>query len=352
MGNPIVYTGTFTSGKSLGIYAWELHLDSGALTPAAPPALAENPAYLAWGGPNRLYCVCESPMFRGQYGGGVAAFAAGPGDGDLHPLNSQPTHGISPCYLSVDPSHKFLLTAQYVEGTLCVFPLEPDGAIAPCSCVIRHSGPTGPVADRQERPHAHCIRFTPDGSLVLAVDLGLDRVKAYRLDAEAAALRPAPELDVVLRPGSGPRHIEFSHTGEFLYVACEVSSEIAVFHKTGARYEPVQYISTLPDGWRGENTAAALRFSPDGRFLYVSNRGHDSLAWFAPARDGTLALRGFASCGGVGPRDFNFEPGGRYLLCANQYTDNIVSLAVNPATGAPTPTGYTVTAGTPVCLLF
>lgn len=353
MGSPIVYTGTFTGGKSIGIYAWKLDTGTGELSSAAPPAVAENPAYLAWGRPDRLYCVCESPSFHGEYGGGVASFAVGPGEGNLQPLNSQPTHGISPCYLSVDPSGRFLLTAQYREGTVSVFPLRADGSIGPCRCTVRHTGTAGPVAGRQAKPHAHCIRFTPDGRLVLAVDLGIDRVKAYRLEAESGTLLPARELDVTLRPGSGPRHIAFSPRGDFLYVICEICSEIAVFRKADEGYEPVQYISTLPAGWRGENTAAALRFFPGGKFLYASNRGHDSIAVFEPSRrDGTLTPLGFTPCGGAGPRDFNIEPGGRYLLCANQYSDDIVSFAVDAQTGALTPASRKATVGTPVCLLF
>lgn len=353
MSNPIVYTGTFTSGQSLGIYTWELDLATGELRPAAAPATAENPAYLTFGRPDRLYCVCESPSFRGEYGGGVAAFTVGPGRGELHPLNSQPTHGVSPCYLTVDPSGRYLLTTQYVEGTVCLFPLAEDGSVGPCCDIVRHIGVTGPVADRQEHPHAHCVRFTPDGELALVVDLGLDRIKAYRLDASAGRLLPAPEKDIVLHPGAGPRHIAFANGGERLYVACEVSSEIAVFGKKDGRYEPLQVIPSGPVPIPAGNTAAALRFSPNGRFLYASNRGQDSIAVFAvsPA-DGTLSLRSSTPCGGVGPRDFNLEPGGKFLLCANQYSDNIVSFAVDPATGALTPTGHEIREGCPVCVIF
>lgn len=353
MENPIVYTGTFTGGRSFGIYAWEMDGETGELTLLSPPVRVENPSYLAWGRADRLYCVCENTVFHGVYGGGTAAFAVGPGKGELRPLNSQPTLGSGPCCLCVDPTGRFLLTAQYGDGTLSVFPLEEDGAAAPCSCLIRHSGATGPVADRQERPHAHCVRFTPDGGLALAADLGLDRIKAYRLDGRAAALQPAPEQDIALRPGSGPRHFLFADGGRFLYVVCEVSSEIAVFRRAGESYEPVQYIASGPAPMPAGNTAAALRLSPDARFLYASNRGQDSLAVFArsPA-DGKLTLRGCAPCGGAGPRDFNLDPSGRFLLCANQSSQNIVTFSVDAETGALTPTGRTVTEGSPVCVLF
>ena len=350
MAETIVYIGAYTQSAAEGIRAFRLDPHTGALESVGNPTSAKNPSFLTKGPGNRLYTVAETEEFRGGAGGGVAAYAIGP-DGALRPLGSEATHGGSPCFLTVSGDGRFLLAANYAAGTVSVFPLREDGAIAPCSDIAVHQG-HGPVADRQEKAHAHCVVFTPDGERILAADLGTDRVKGYRLDRTAGRLIPEAETDIVLRPGTGPRHLEFGRQGLFLYVVGELSSEVAVFRLRDGRYENIQYISALPDGYTGQSFAAAIHFSPDGRYLYVSNRGHDSIARFeAGPASGRLTLRGITPCGGRFPRDFAISPDGRFLVCANQNSDSLTVFSVGSDGSLTIIPGF-ARIGSPSCVRF
>lgn len=349
MEKTVAYIGSYSSSSGEGIYSCVLDRPSGKLIQAHAPVKAENPSYLAMNeDETRLYSVMETDTFHGNKGGGVSAFSVD-ASGGLSPLGSQPTLGENPCYLSTDG--RYLLCANYTGGSMTVFPLEKDGSILPQSSLTVHSG-SGPIPERQSEPHVHCADFAPGGNLIFAVDLGLDAVKFYRLNRSDGTVSKAV-AEMKLRPGSGPRHAVFMEGLKTACVINEIASDIAVFrYDDGFRFEPAQYISTLPIGFRGENTAAAVRLSPDGRFLYASNRGHDSIAAFRVCEDGLLEAVGFFPSGGRGPRDIAIDPQGEFLLAANEKSGNVAVFRLDRETGVPEPAGEGVSLHSPVCIRF
>ena len=352
MEKTVVYIGSYSSPSGEGIYPFALDRSSGKLTQAHSPVKIENPSYLAVNADgSRLYSVIETKTYRGKKGGGVAAFSAD-ASGALSPLGEQPTLGEDPCYLSTDGRGEYLLAANYSGGSMAVFPLGKDGSVLPQSCLTAHAG-SGPIPERQSEPHVHCTDFTPGESFIFAVDLGLDAVKLYRLDRALGTVEPEPGAEMRLRPGSGPRHAVFRDALKTAYVVNEIASDLAVFrYGEDYRFEPLQYISTLPVGFRGKNTAAAVRISPDGRFLYASNRGHDSIAVFRICEDGLLRAVGFYPSGGRGPRDFAIDPRGEFLLAANEKSGNVAVFRLDRETGIPEPAGESVSLHSPVCIRF
>ena len=324
----------------------------GRLTRAQPPVKLENPSYLTLNRDgSRLYSVLETQTYHGKKGGGVAAFSVD-AEGALSPLGEQPTLGEDPCYLSTDG--EYLLAANYSGGSMAVFPLGRKGEILPQSSLTVHSG-SGPVPERQSQAHVHCTDFAPDGGLIYAVDLGLDAVRLYGLDRAGGAVKPE-DGEIRLRPGFGPRHAVFHRGLRSVYIVGELSSSVAVFRyetRDGkVRFEQVQELSALPEDFHGENTGAAVRLSPDGRFLYASNRGHDSIAVFRVREDGTLESAGFCPSGGRGPRDFAIDPRGEFLLAANEKSGNVAVFRLNSKTGMPEPTGEGASLHAPVCVCF
>jgi 6-phosphogluconolactonase len=282
-----VYVGSYSAESGEGIYRFVFDDTTGELSACADSVCAFNPSYLAFHEEKRiLYAVLETGEFHGAKGGGVAAYKVG-SDGTLHLLNERPTGGLDPCFLAVNQSGSLLAAANYSSGSLSVFPLGQQGEIESCLLVEAHTG-SGPDKERQEMPHVHFADFTPDGKYICAVDLGIDAVKFYRF--EDNRLDEQESLRITLRPGSGPRHLLFRLGMRYVYIVTELSSEIAVFENTGTRYEERQCISTLPTGFVGSSFAAAVHLSPDGRFLYASNRGHNSIAAFQINGDGTLSL--------------------------------------------------------------
>jgi 3-carboxymuconate cyclase len=351
LGNTMVYVGSYSAPSGEGIYTFELSSQTGRLSQAFAPVPAENPSYLTLSGNRRyLYAVCETGDFQRTHGGGVAAYSIG-GNGGLSFINDRPTLGIDPCYLSTNQGDSILAAANYNSGSLSVFPLGEDGVIEPCRRVEVHTG-NGPNRERQEMPHVHFTQFTPDGKYLCVVDLGIDKVRFYRYDTGTNSLHAQEELEITLRPGSGPRHVVFREGETFVYVITELSCEVAVFRYDGSRYRELQVLSTLPPDFTGTNTAAAVRLSPDGKFLYASNRGHDSIACYQIEGDGMLSLRGIYSVHGIGPRDFAIEPQGNYLLSANERSDEIVVFKIDRETGALTPTGIREKVHSPTCIRF
>jgi 6-phosphogluconolactonase len=339
------YVGTYTKKEgSKGIYLFRLNSESGALTAGGLVAETKNPTFLALH-PNRrlLYSVNET-----EGSGGVSAYAIG-ADNRLAALNSKPSRGAEACHLVVDGTGKYVLVANYGGGSVAALPIHDDGTLGEATGFVQHTG-SGPNARRQERPHAHSI-YT-QGGFVYACDLGTDQVLIYRLEAQKGTLTPNDPRFAKVPPGSGPRHLAF-HDG-FAYVINEMLNTITGFKHdatTGA-LEQVQEITTLPEGFAGQNTTAEISVHPNGRFLYGSNRGHNSIAVFAIGAGGRLTFVEHTSTQGRGPRNFALDLSGRWLLAANQETSNIVVFKVDAASGRLTPAGQTAELGSPVCVTF
>lgn len=350
-----VWIGTYSQRGSGGIYALQMDMESGRLGAPAVAAKATNPSFLALH-PNGkfLYAVAEIGQFGGKPGGGVRGFALGGKPGELAALNEQPTGGAAPCHLAVDASGRNLVVANYSDGNVAVFPLGEDGNLKPMSQLVRHEG-AGPNKARQEKPHAHGVTFDPTSRYVFVPDLGTDRIMGYSLDSGAGTLTDRPSATGVLAPGAGPRHFAFHPSGVLAYSVNELDSTITAFRWNASEgtLTKLASASTLPPGCTSENTTAELAVHPSGRFLYASNRGHDSIAVFAlDAATGSAVAVQHEPCGGETPRCFAVDPAGRWLLCANQKSDNLVLFRIDAATGRLTRTDQAVAVPSPVCVLF
>jgi len=347
-----VYVGTYTDGTSRGIYRLTFDGAAGTLTEPVLAVETKNPSFLALHPNGRfLYAVGEISSFEGAKTGAVSAFAIDPKTGDLALLNQQASEGAGPCHLVVDRTGKNVLVANYGGGTVAVLPIDSDGRLKRASSVRVHEG-SGPTKGRQEKPHAHGIYLDPAERFAFSPDLGADRVFAYRFDAAKGTLEPhgAAPLD----PGSGPRHLAFHPSGRFVYVINELSSTVTAFSYDAEKgaLAPVQTITALPAGFSGTSWTAEVEVSPDGRFVYGSNRGDDSLAVFAvDPSTGRLEVKGHAPVGGKYPRHFAIDPGARFILAGHQNSGTIAVLRLDPATGLPALTGAMVRLDKPVCLL-
>ena len=351
-GPPTVYVGTYTDGTSRGIYRLTFDPATGAMTEPVLAVETKNPSFLALHPNGRfLYAAGEISSFEGAKTGMVSAFVIDPKTGDLRLLNQQASAGSGPCHLVVDKTGRNLLVANYGGGTVAVLPIQADGRLKPASSVRSHEG-TGPNTGRQEKPHAHGIYLDAAERFALSPDLGADRVFLYRFDAAKGTLEPHGAAP--LAPGSGPRHLAFHPSGKFLYVINELLSTIAVFSYDAEKgtLATLQTIGTLPAGFSGKSWTAEVAVSPDGRFVYGSNRGDDSLAVFAvDERTGRLKPAGFAPVGGKTPRHFTIDPSGGFILAAHQGSGSIAVLRIDLATGLATLAGPTVKVDKPVCLL-
>jgi len=351
-----VYLGTYTGGQagSKGIYVASLDAATGEL--GAPKLAAEStsPAFVALhpkGG--FLYAVNEVGNFQGERAGAVSAFKVDPATGALTLLNQQSSGGPGPCHVSVDPSGRCVLVANYGGGSVAALPIQADGSLGKAVSFVQHAG-SSVNKQRQEAPHAHSI--TPDarGRFAYAADLGLDQVLVYRLDAAAAKLAPADPPFARTAPGSGPRHFDLHPRGRFAFVCGEMTSTVTAFRvdgRTGALTE-VNTLSTIPAPTPG-NSTAELRVHPTGRFVYVSNRGHNSIAIFrVDETTGALTAAGHQPTGGSTPRNFGIDPTGRFLLAANQASNTVVVFRIDAETGALNPTGGKIDVPMPVCVRF
>ncbi len=349
----LVYIGTYTRRQKEGIYIHRFDPSSGALTPLSAVDAGPNPSYLALH-PTRpyLYAVNELDEYEGQAGGAVSAFAVDPATGELTFLNRQRTRGAAPCYVSVAGGGRWLLSANYNGGSVAALPIEAGGRLGPVAGFVQHEG-SGPNPQRQKGPHAHSILPDPAGRYILACDLGLDRVLVYRLEPDTGRLLPNDEPWVAIHPGAGPRHLAFHPNGRYAYLVGEIDSTLTALAYDGERgvLRVLQTVSTLPEGFSGESTGADVHVAPSGRFVYASNRGHDSIAIFAvnPA-NGELTLVGHEPTQGRTPRNFALDPSGAFLLAANQDSDTVVTFRVDPGTGRLMPTGQVVDIPAPVCV--
>ncbi len=351
----LVYFGTYTGRKAAGIYVSRFDAATGRLTAPELAAATPSPSFLALH-PNRrfLYAVNETSVYPESGAGAITAFAIEGASGKLRLLNQQSSRGSSPCHLTVDRSGRRLLAVNYGSGSVVAYSLRPDGSLGELSAFIQHSG-AGAMRGRQEGPHAHSVHISPDNRYALVADLGADGIFSYRFDPASGALAPAGQALTKVAPGSGPRQLDIHPTGRYVYAINELSSTITVFSYDAARgaLTELQTVPTLPKGFTGANAAAAVQAHPNGRFLYGSNRGHDSIVVFAiDRRKGTLTYSGNTPTGGRTPRSFSIDPAGRFLIAANQGSGNAVVFRIDRKTGRLAPTGESVAVGEPVCVTF
>jgi 6-phosphogluconolactonase len=352
-GEMLVYVGTYTSGKSEGIYLYSLSLASGELKHIATTKGVKDPSFLTVApGRRYLYAVNELEEFSGKKSGAVSAFAVDQRTGDLKFLNQQPSLGGAPCYLVVDGSGRFVLVANYAGGNVAVLPISSDGTLGEATDMKQDHG-SSINTERQEAPHAHCIVLDPANRFAYACDLGTDKIMIFGFDKRRGKLTANPKPWVQVKPGAGPRHLTFRPDGKYAYVVNELHATITTFarDRVNGDLNEVQTIATLPADFTGANTSADIHVSPDGRFVYCSNRGHDTIAAFEvnPA-NGKLTLIAHESTGGKTPRNFAIDPTGAFLLAANQNSNNIVTFRRDRKTGRLTATGHVVDAPSPVCL--
>jgi len=354
----LVYVGTYTkpeTTKSKGIYGYRFDADTGQVTPLGVMAETVNPSFVAVH-PNRrfFYAVNEVTDYKGRSSGAVSAFAIDRASGKLTLLNEVPSRGADPCYVSLDKEGKHVLVANYTGGSIAVFPVLEDGRLADASAFVQHTG-HGAKAERQDGPHAHSIDLSPDNRFALVDDLGLDELLVYRFDKEKGSLTPNDPKFAKLQDGAGPRHFAFHPNGKFAYVVNEMQSSVTVFSYDPARgaLQSLQTISTLPKDFSGQNDDAEIQVHPSGKFLYASNRGHDSIAVFAIDGDkGTLTPVQDVPTQGKKPRNFEIDPTGTLLFAANQASNNIVIFRIDAGSGKLTPTGQVLDVPAPVCVRF
>jgi len=348
-----VYIGTFTRSESRGIYLSRLDLATGKLQPPEVVAETTNPSFLAIH-PSRplIYAVGEVSSFQGKKTGAVSAFARDTKTGKLTLLNQQPSHGTGPCHVTVGPGGKNVLVANYGSGSIACLPIGNDGRLREATSAIQHEG-SSVDPRRQQGPHAHSINLDAAGRFAFAADLGTDKVMIYRFDAAAGKLTPNDPPSIKSAPGAGPRHFAFHPTGSYAYVINEMGSTITAmgYDARQGMLTALQTVTTLPAGHDGSGTTAEVQVHPTGKFVYGSNRGHDSIACFSvDAATGKLTPIGHESTQGKTPRNFTVDPTGRYLLAANQTTGNVVVLRIDPQTGKLRPTGHSISVPMPVCI--
>jgi len=347
-----VYVGTYTGpNASKGIYKFGFDAKTGE--PTSPVELAaetESPSFLAIHPNGRfLYAVNESATFAGKKQGAVTAFSINPNTRKLTSLNQQPSLGADPCHVNVDHEGKNVLIANYTGGSIAVYPISGDGGLKTNSCFIQHNT-SGASKDRPAQPHAHAIYLDNTGKRALVCDLGLDKVFVYDYDSAAGKL--TEHGFGALKGGSGPRHLALTRDGKRAYVISELASTLTSFNYDGNhKLTEIQTVSTLPQPTPGNSTAEVF-IHPNGKFVYGSNRGHNSIAVFATDAAGHLNLIQNASVEGKTPRSFALDPSGNFLIAANQDSNNITFFKIDPATGKLTYTGKSLQAFKPVCLLF
>ena len=356
-GQMLVYVGTYTGAKSKGIYVSRLDLASGQLRAPELAAETTSPSFLAIHPSQRfLYAVGEVGSFGGKPSGAVSAFAIDPQTGKLSALNQSSSVGPGPCHLAVDKAGKNVLVANYGGGSVAVLPIKEDGRLAEHSCFIQHTG-SSVNPQRQKEPHAHSINLDLANRFAFVADLGLDKVLIYRFDAANGTLVANEPAFAEVAPGAGPRHFAFHPAGRFAYVINEMHCTVTAFSYDSQRGElkEVQTVSSLPSGEsvRPEYSTAEVVAHPSGKFLYGSNRGHDSIVVFGiDEKSGKLTHVENQPTQGKTPRNFAIDPTGKWLLAENQGSDTIVVFGVDQNTGRLKPTGQTLAVPSPVCVKF
>jgi 6-phosphogluconolactonase len=350
----LVYVGTYTRGSSKGIYAFRFDDGSGVLTPVGLAAETDSPSFLAVSPNHRfLYAVNEVSSFGSEKAGSVTAFSINVQSGRLTRLNAQSSKGADPCHLAVDATGRFVAVANYSGGNFSVLPAGADGRLGEAVAILANGG-TGPNKSRQQGPHAHAVVFDASNRYLLGADLGIDRVFVYRFDQSSGALSANDPSSVQLAPGAGPRHVALHPSAPLAFAINELTSTITSlsWDQKSGRLAAAGSVSTLPSGYSGTSYTAEVVVHPNGRFLYGSNRGHDSIAVFAIGTTGNLSLVEHQLTRGQTPRNFAIDPTGRWLIAANQKSDTLAVFSIDPQSGLLAPVGPLAQVGTPVCVLF
>ena len=351
----LVYVGTYTGPKSKGIYAYRFNPATARATELGVAADTVNPSFLAVSPDQKLlFAANEVSDYESAKSGAVSSFRIDHKTGKLTLLNQVSSRGAGPCFLSLDKNGKFVLVANYDGGSIADFPVLAGGRLGPASAFVQHAG-HGANPERQQSPHAHCIRVDRNQRHAIAADLGLDQLLVYHFDSKTGSLTPNRPPFAEVKPGSGPRHFTFDSSGRFLYLVNEMASIIYAFSYDDAKgtLRQLQTISTLPKSFHGTSYAAEIAVHPSGKFLYASNRGHDSIAIFAinPAKH-TLKSVGYVPAGGKFPRNFAITPDGAYMFVANQNSNNVVIFHINQKTGMLKAAGQSLSVASPVCVKF
>ncbi len=355
--NCLVYVGTYTGPKSQGIYQFQLDLAGGKCTSPVLAAEVKNPSFLAIHPTTKyLYAVSEiSDPAKGRTGG-VSAFTLDRATGKLTALNAQSSGGAGPCHLVVDPSGRSVLVANYGGGSVAALPIDADGTLRPAAAKIQHTG-SSVNPSRQKEPHAHSINVDPTDRFAIAADLGLDKLLVYRFDPASSSLSANDPPSAAVPPGSGPRHFAFHPDGKFAYAINEILCTLTAFAYDGQRgvLTALETVTTLPAGetLKPEYSTAEVQVHPSGKFVYGSNRGHDSISVFAvdPQRGKLTPVQNQPTLGKT-PRGFGIDPTGQFLLAGNQDSHTITVFRIDAQTGRLSPTGQQVEVGTPVCVKF
>ncbi len=348
---PFLLVGTYTGGASKGIYVYRFNSATGASI-LIDSAVTENPSYLAVSPDKKyVYAANENGNDQGN-GGSVTSFSFDKKTGKLTKLNSQSSEGNHPCFVAVHKSGKWVVVGNYSSGTLAIYPVQKDGSLGASAQVIKHEG-RSVNSDRQGGPHVHNTVFSPDGKFLFVADLGIDKVMTYAFDSKAGKLTPAEMPFTEVEAGDGPRHLTFSPSGKYAYLATEMRGGIEVFkyHKNG-QLEHLQHYSALPPEYNGPADGADIHVSSDGKYLYSSTRGQsNSIGIFAiDARTGLITYVAHESTLGKTPRNFNFDPSGKFLLAANQNSDEIVVFQRDKSSGLLEDSGHRISVGKPVCV--
>jgi len=349
--DPLVFVTAFAPGERGGIHAYEFSTKDGRLKPLRRTAGAENPFFLAVS-PDRKYLYStHAKQFGGKENEQVAAYEIIGRTGELRLLNRQSARGTSACYVDVDKTGKAVLVANYASGSVAALPIKADGSLGEPASFIRHRG-SSVNPQRQKEPHAHCIVVSPNNRYAFAADLGTDQIFCYKLDPAAAKLTPNKPRFARSPAGAGPRHLAFHPNGKHVYAINELLNSVTVFDYDAdfGTLSAKQTISTLPDGFKGTSYCADVKITPDGRYLYGTNRGHDSIAAYKVGEDGRLARIAIKPSLGKGPQNLAITPDGTWLLCANMPGDNVAVFRIDPKTGRLTSAGEPVKQPSPSCI--
>jgi 6-phosphogluconolactonase len=349
----VVYVGTYTGEASKGIYAFKFDDSSGALSPIGLVAETPSPSFVVASADGRfVFAVNELEKYGGAASGSVTSFAVDKGTSRLTQLSVQPTGGAGPCHLALDRTGRYLAVANYSGGNFAVFPVGADGRLQPAVSVVTGEAP-GAGASRPAKPLGHEVVFSADNRFLIAADKGQDRLFVYRFDASTGKLTPNDPPAVSLAPGSGPRHFVFHPGGRWVFAIAEQAATITTLlwdPRTGGLASKTS-VSTTPAGQKTGSTAE-IAIHPSGRFVYGSNRGHDSIAVFSVGAEGVLTPVEFEPTRGKTPRHFALDPGGRWVIAANQGSGTLAVFSIDQATGALSPVGPPAAVGSPVCVLF